>query len=199
MGKSMDKELQEIKKSLREMMQLDFIAPEEIPDIDLYMEQLTRFMDEHLGNNLRTEDDKVLTKAMINNYTKNHLLPAPTKKKYSRDHLILLIYIYYMKNVISIGDIQKLIDPLKNDMDSDKLFELYKKTFEMEKPQYFNIESSVAKAAQITDKKIPKEEDEYLNKIIFIFLLGYDIFSKKRLIEKLIDELSEEEKDDQCK
>ena len=195
----MDKELQEIKKSLREMMQLDFIAPEEIPDIDLYMEQLTRFMDEHLGNNLRTEDDKVLTKAMINNYTKNHLLPAPTKKKYSRDHLILLIYIYYMKNVISIGDIQKLIDPLKNDMDSDKLFELYKKTFEMEKPQYFNIESSVAKAAQITDKKIPKEEDEYLNKIIFIFLLGYDIFSKKRLIEKLIDELSEEEKDDQCK
>ena len=195
----MDKELQEIKKSLREMMQLDFIAPEEIPDIDLYMEQLTRFMDEHLGNNLRTEDDKVLTKAMINNYTKNHLLPAPTKKKYSRDHLILLIYIYYMKNVISIGDIQKLIDPLKNDMDSDKLFELYKKTFEMEKPQYFNIESSVAKAAQITDKKIPKEEDEYLNKIIFIFLLGYDIFSKNRLIEKLIDELSEEEKDDQCK
>ena len=195
----MDKELQEIKKSLREMMQLDFIAPEEIPDLDLYMEQLTRFMDEHLGNNLRTEDDKVLTKAMINNYTKNHLLPAPTKKKYSRDHLILLIYIYYMKNVISIGDIQKLIDPLKNDMDSEKLFELYKKTFEMEKPQYFNIESSVAKAAQITDRKIPKEEDEYLNKLIFIFLLGYDIFSKKRLIEKLIDELSEEEKDDQCK
>ena len=195
----MDKELQEIKKSLREMMQLDFIAPEEIPDIELYMEQLTKFMDEHLGNNLRDEDEKVLTKAMINNYSKNHLLPAPKKKKYSRDHLILLIYIYYMKNVISIGDIQRLMDPLKNDMDSEKLFELYKKTFEMEKPQYFNIESSVAKAAQITDRKIPKEEDEYLNKLIFIFLLGYDIFSKKRLIEKLIDELTEEEKDDQRK
>ena len=195
----MDKELQEIKKSLREMMQLDFIAPEEIPDIELYMEQLTRFMDEHLGNNLRDEDEKVLTKAMINNYSKNHLLPAPNKKKYSRDHLILLIYIYYMKNVISIGDIQRLMEPLKNDMDSEKLFELYKKTFEMEKPQYFNIESSVAKAAQITDRKIPKEEDEYLNKLIFIFLLGYDIFSKKRLIEKLIDELTEEEKDDQRK
>lgn len=195
----MDKELQEIKKSLREMMQLDFIAPEEIPEMELYMEQLTRFMDEHLGNNLREEDEKVLTKAMINNYSKNHLLPAPNKKKYSRDHLILLIYIYYMKNVISIGDIQRLMEPLKNDMDSEKLFELYKKTFEMEKPQYFNIESSVAKAAQITDRKIPKEEDEYLNKLIFIFLLGYDIFSKKRLIEKLIDELTEEEKDDQRK
>lgn len=195
----MDKELQEIKKSLREMMQLDFIAPEEIPDLELYMEQLTRFMNEHLGNNLRDEDEKVLTKAMINNYSKNHLLPAPNKKKYSRDHLILLIYIYYMKNVISIGDIQRLMEPLKNDMDSEKLFELYKKTFEMEKPQYFNIESSVAKAAQITDRKIPKEEDEYLNKLIFIFLLGYDIFSKKRLIEKLIDELTEEEKDDQRK
>ena len=83
--------------------------------------------------------------------------------------------------------------PLDEDMDDDKLFDLYKKTFEMEKPQYFNIESGVMKAAQIADKKIPKESDENLNKLIFIFLLGYDIFSKKRLIEKLIDELDRKE------
>ena len=78
---------------------------------------------------------------------------------------------------------------MDDDMDSEKLFDIYTKTFEMEKPQYFNIESSVVKAAQITEKKIPKEDDEYLNKMLFIFLLGYDIYSKKRLIEKLIEEL----------
>ena len=78
---------------------------------------------------------------------------------------------------------------MSEDMDSEKLFDVYTKTFEMEKQQYFNIESSVVKAAQITDKKIPMEDDEYLNKLLFIFLLGYDIFSKKRLIEKLIEEL----------
>ena len=135
-------------------------------------------------------EDKILTKAMINNYTKNKIVPPPEKKRYDRDHLILLIYIYYLKNVVSIEDIRKVMKPLMSeDMDSEKLFDVYTKTFEMEKQQYFNIESSVVKAAQITDKKIPMEDDEYLNKLLFIFLLGYDIFSKKRLIEKLIEEL----------
>ena len=95
-----------------------------------------------------------------------------------------------MKNVISIEDIRKLMKPLLDgSMYSDRLYEVYEKTFEMEKPEYFNIVSSTVKAAQITDKKIPKDEDEYLNKMLFIFLLGYDVYSKKRLIEKLIDEL----------
>ena len=186
----MDKEFVEFKKFMREKMKLDFIVPEDIPDMDLYMEQLTNFMNEHLKQNLREGEEMILTKAMINNYTKNKLLPPPEKKKYNRDHLILLIYIYYMKNVISIGDVKKLMKPLLDeDMSGEKLYELYEKTFEMEKPQYFNIENSVAKAAQITEKKLPKDDDEYLNKLIFIFLLGYDIFNKKRLIEKLIDEL----------
>ena len=98
----MDKKLLEQKKALRQLLKLDFVLPEDIPDIDLYMDQVTTFMDQHMKNNLRHDDDKTLTKTMINNYTKNHLLPAPEKKKYGREHLILLIYIYYLKNVISI-------------------------------------------------------------------------------------------------
>ncbi len=186
----MDEELLKLKKDIREKLKLDFISPDEIPDMELYMEQLTQFMNDALKENLHDEEDNILTKAMINNYTKNKLLPPPVKKKYNRQHLILLIYIYYMKNVISIGDIKKLMKPLLDeDMDGDRLFELYSKTFDLEKPEYFNIEASVVKASQITDKKLPKEEDEYLNKLVFIFLLGYDIFCKKRLIEKLINEL----------
>ena len=185
----MNKEHSELKKEIREKLKLDFVIPDDIPDMELYMEQLTGFMDEMLRSNTRGEDDKILTKAMINNYTKNGLLPPPEKKKYKRDHLIMLIYIYYMKNVLSINDIRKLVKPLlDDDVDSERLFEIYKKTFEMEKPEYFNIESSVIKAQQIVDKNIPKEEDEKLNRLIYIFLLGYDIFAKKRLIEKLIDE-----------
>ena len=42
-------------------------------DIDLYMDQVTTFMDEHLSDCKRREDDKILTKTMINNYTKNNL------------------------------------------------------------------------------------------------------------------------------
>ena len=186
----MEKELQELKKEIRKLMKLDFVHPEDIPDMEMYMEQVLEFMDKELSNNVRDEEEKTLTKAMINNYTKNKLLPPPVKKRYTRDHLIYLIYIYYMKGVMSISDVQKLMETLqKDDMTSEKLYSIYKKTFDMEKFQYFNVESSVAKSVAITEKRVPKDEDEQLNKMLYIFMLGYDIYSKKRLIEKLIDEM----------
>ncbi|MBP3813174.1 MAG: DUF1836 domain-containing protein, partial [Butyrivibrio sp.] len=65
---------------------IDTISVDEIPGIDLYMDQLTSFMDERLKKTTRhPESDKILTKTMINNYAKNDLLPPPVKKKYSRD------------------------------------------------------------------------------------------------------------------
>ena len=188
-----DKKFQELKKSIRELIKLDFITPDEIPGMELYMDQLTRYMDKHLGSTLRDESDKALTKTMINNYTKNKLIPPPEKKRYSRKHLILLIYIYYLKNVVSINDIRRILGPMtENDFAEDDVFEFYKSIFEMEKLQYFNTEAAVIKSSQIVDKKLQDDEDEYLKKMAFIYLLGYDIFMKKRLMEKLIDDLPEE-------
>ena len=81
----------EWRKYLRELLDSvqnpDYIRPQDIPNIDLYMDQVTTFMDEHLETTKRFEDDKLLTKTMINNYTKNNLLPNPNKKKYSREHM----------------------------------------------------------------------------------------------------------------
>ena len=88
---------------LKEWGKLDYILPKEVPEIELYMDQVTTFMEQKLKNNNRYEDDKTLTKTMINNYTKNHLLPPPVKKKYSKNHIYLLIYIYYLKNFLSIN------------------------------------------------------------------------------------------------
>ena len=174
------------------MIRLDFIVPEDIPAIELYVDQVTRFMDQHLSGNKRSEEDKILTKTMINNYTKNRLIPPPEMKRYSKEHIILLIYIYYLKNVLPIGDIQRLLGPMTTDFfDEEKMSEIYESIYELEKPQYFNIEASAAKAASLVEKKFPKDQDEYLNKVAYIYLLGYDMFSKKRLIEKLIDELPE--------
>ena len=61
---------------------LDHIHVDEIPQIDLYMDQVTTFMEKHLGELKRYPEDKVLTKTMINNYAKNNLLPSPLKKKH---------------------------------------------------------------------------------------------------------------------
>ena len=70
---------------------LDYIHSEDIPNIDLYMDQVTTFMEQHLAHSKRCPDDKVLTKTMINNYAKNDLLPPPLKKKYSREHMVMLL------------------------------------------------------------------------------------------------------------
>ena len=97
---------------LKRLAKLNYIKPGEVPNIDLYMDQVTTFMDEHLSDCKRREDDKILTKTMINNYTKNNLLPPPVKKKYSKEHLYVLTFIYYFKNLLSISDIQTLLNPL---------------------------------------------------------------------------------------
>ena len=77
---------------------IDYIRPDDIPDIELYMDQVTTFMDNRLKNAAcNPEVDKILTKTMINNYAKNDLLPPPVRKKYSREHMLLLIFIYYFK------------------------------------------------------------------------------------------------------
>ena len=114
---------------LESLSRIDYIKPENVPDIDLYMDQVTTFMDAELSSTKRYPEDKILTKTMINNYAKNHLLPPPQKKKYSREHMLLLIFIYYFKNILSIGDIQALLEPItekyfqkKQDFDLTRLY-----------------------------------------------------------------------------
>ena len=104
-----DRMLESILESLSKM---EYIKSSKIPDIDLYMDQVLTFMNGNLDNVKRYDSDKVMTKTMINNYAKNHLLPAPDKKKYTKEHMMVLMFIYYFKNVLSIGDIQSILNPL---------------------------------------------------------------------------------------
>lgn len=87
------------------------VKPEQIPDIDLYMDQVTTFMEEHLRDTKRHPDDKVLTKTMINNYAKNKLLPPPEKNVTPRSTMYMLIFIYYLKGFLPLTDIQAILNP----------------------------------------------------------------------------------------
>ena len=85
---------------------------DDLPNIDLYMDQVTTYLNNKFIATKRHENDKLLTKTMINNYAKSRLLPSPEKKKYSKDHIIILTMIYFFKNVISINDVTKILSPL---------------------------------------------------------------------------------------
>ena len=194
----------EFEKQLEEWMKLDYVLPEDLPNIELYMDQVTTFLEEQLQNTKRFEGDKIFTKTMINNYTKNHLLPPSNKKKYSRNHMILLIYIYYLKNFLSISDIKNLLDPLNEhfeDQDAKSSFyKIYDEIFHLEHNHNSSIKDSITeafdKAAETfsdLDDSIAKEK---LQQFAFITLLGYDIYLRKRVIEKMIDQLYQPEQPD---
>mgnify|MGYP002238356743 CR=1 FL=1 len=106
-------------------------------------------MDAQLASSRRFESDKVLTKTMINNYAKNKLLPPPVKKKYSPEHMMLLVFIYYFKNILSITDIQTLLAPI-----TDRYFgtesgfsikDIYDEIFQMEKEEIASVKEDLLK------------------------------------------------------
>jgi hypothetical protein len=179
---------------------LDYINPDEIPNIDLYMDQVTTFMDEHLKASKRRSEDKLLTKTMINNYTKNELLPPPNKKKYSKEHILLLIFIYYFKNILTISDIQQIFNPLTEKYygkDAEiGLEEIYKEVFSYEQDQMENMLKDVVrkfnKSRETFPNVVSEEEREFLNNFSFICMLSFEVYVKKQMIEKLIDEFIED-------
>ena len=185
-----------LKSILESLSRIDYIKSEDIPDIDLYMDQVTTFMDSHLAAARRYPEDKILTKTMINNYAKNNLLPPPLKKKYSKEHLLVMIFIYYFKGFLSITDIQDLLKPLTDryfqGTESFNIQSLYDEVFSMEKDQIDLLKSDITekfKRSQETFPEAAPEEKEFLQLFSFICLLSFDVYMKKQLIESLIDKL----------
>lgn len=189
---------QNLIKSITESLEgLDYIKLDEIPGIDLYMDQVTTLMDKKLRSVTRyPQEDKILTKTMINNYAKNDLLPPPIKKKYSKEHVLVLIFIYYFKSILSISDIQTLLRPI-----TDKYFqngkdfgikEIYEEVFRMEPNEIEVLKQDMMDKYEMAEKSfegVPEEEAEFLRQFSFICLLSYDVYIKKLIIEKMIDNM----------
>ena len=190
----MNKNITRRKKLLQIATSLSYIDPDEIPEIDLYMDQLTTFMEDKLNANKRSEDDKTMTKTMINNYTKNNLLPPPDKKRYSKDHLIMLLYIYYLKNFVSITDIQTLLAPMNNNdcyngESPVNIEEVYRKLFNYEIDNYNDIIKSILSTYDKASDMYDPETDAYLHDMCMVSMLSVDVYVKKKCIEHLIDDM----------
>lgn len=186
-------------KILTQIATTDQIRPSKVPDIDLYMDQVTHFMDEHLKESKRYDDDKILTKTMINNYAKNKLLPPPDKKRYSREHMYVLLFIYYFKGFLSLTDIQALLGPITdrffNNKEGFNIKDIYEEIYSLSEDQVARsareiMNSFHTAAHSFTDA--PEEDQDFLQLFSFICLLGFDIYLKKEVIEKMIDSFSKQ-------
>ena len=188
--KTNDERIQDI---LNHLDTLSYIRPEAIPGIDLYMDQVTTFMDEHLKDTKRYPEDKVLTKTMINNYAKNNLLPAPNKKKYSKEHILLLIFIYYFKNILSINDIEELFRPITTGhfarKDDLPLEDIYREISSLESKEMEHLREDVKAKYEraggtFTDDSLAEEDREYLQLFSFICELSFDVYLKKQMVNR---------------
>lgn len=190
----------ELLQSLIEYLDsLTTIIPEEIPEIDLYMDQVTTFMDTHLASTKRIREEKILTKTMINNYAKNNLLPPPEKKKYSKNHILMLILIYYFKNILTFNDIEQIFAKIgKNHFapgSMPEMTEVYTVIQGLEDKLRESLKSDLTtkfELASVTFKDAKEDDQEYLRLFAFICELAFDVYVKKQMLEMMAMQLTKE-------
>ena len=170
----------------------------DIPDMDLYMEQLTNFIDANLEGLKRNENDKLLTKTMINSYTKDGILMPPKNgKKYTTYHVISLLLIYHLKQILSISDIQTLFKSVLNDITTadddtiplDVIYSIFLKMKNIELTNYCDICGDKIDLIKNEINKLdaPDQDKDIAEKFLIIVSLVAQAEANKRLAEKLID------------
>ena len=186
---------------IQSLSQIDHIKPSDYPNIDLYMDQVTTFMSANLSNTKTNPEDKILTKTMINNYAKDDLLPAPIKKKYSKDHMIVLTFIYYLKNFLPISDIHNILNPLTERFFNQEgacasMDEIYEEIYGIIKNELHLASDDVSqkiKTAELSFSEIDNTEDkDFLQTFSLICMLSYDVFLKKQMISSLVNKITTE-------
>ncbi|OPL09603.1 MAG: hypothetical protein AVO33_06220 [delta proteobacterium ML8_F1] len=142
-----------------------------IPDIGLYMDQVLSFLERELGVFYKDSRENILTKSMVNNYVKAGILQKPARKKYDQVHLSKMIMIYFLKNIISMEEIQ----PLVNHGDSpETLYETFRKI-------HCGIYENTSAPLESIEKKPTSLE------VVFYLILQADI--NKRMAKELIKSL----------
>ncbi|MBR1622929.1 MAG: DUF1836 domain-containing protein [Pseudobutyrivibrio sp.] len=191
----MDTSRKKLNDILHTLAEIDYVHPEDIPNIDLYMDQVLTFLDQELGTVREATEDKAMTKTMINNYTKNQILPSPEKKKYSRDHMLNLIFIYYLKNFLSMKDIKKILDPINEKYfegeDSLRFFDIYSAMVGYEQKVAKDVIKDIIRKYNVSRDAFNDQDDEsrkILQDFTFICELAFDIFVKKMMIEQFISD-----------
>ena len=174
------------------------IRLDEVPEIDLYMDQVIQLFESKLNNQKRNNDEKILTKTMINNYAKGKLLLPIKNKKYSKEHIILMSLIYNLKGALSINDIKSSLDKIisKSEEDNYPLRELYSSFLEECSNDENNFKRDVTTKfediSNIVDRN-DKLDGDFEKKFLVLCSLVNMSNMYRRMSEKLIDEFFTEQ------
>lgn len=192
----MEFDINKLSSLIEEISSYEDIELSDIPNLDLYMDQVITLFDSKLSHLRRNEDDKILTKTMINNYTKAKILMPSTKKKYSKDHIILLILIYYLKQNLSISDVSLLFKDMIKTVESTKnesleIEKIYQSFLHVKKADSSTLQEDLNKKVDLVlqnTKDLSSKNLEFSQMLITVLTLINQANTYKRLSEKIIDD-----------
>ena len=167
---------------------------DDFPEIDLYMDQVIQLFENKLSYTKRNEEDKILTKTMINNYAKGNLLMKIKNKKYTKEHMILIGLIYNLKGALSLTDIKTIFDPIIESFSKDEdypLYDVYEAFLKIYDSNLENLSTSskdIYSHVQELIKKSNGKLGDFEEK--FLLVCAYVSMSNlyRRMSEKIIDE-----------
>ncbi len=116
------------KNDLREwathISEVEMIPWDSFPELDLYMDQVITMMNRQLEP-LYVDSDRPLTPSMINNYVKDGVMPRPSHKKYTREHLTVLSLICMLKPEFTLPEIRELVTALSGFYPTEELYRAF--------------------------------------------------------------------------
>jgi hypothetical protein len=168
---------------------LNQIDETNVPNINLYMDQVLSFINDNLEDYTNNPKDKILTKSMINNYVKHEIIPKPENKKYYPQHIISLIYIFYLKQILPLEDVKIIMNRYEEKHFNESINELYKVFLSSEREEVLKLKNDLEDLAKnIYEDCKDFDDDEII--FLFIMLLSSRANTYKVIIEKLTDRLS---------
>lgn len=185
----------EIVGEAKRISEIDLVDPRDIPKIDLYMEQVTSFLEQEIGDSLRFHDECVFTGTMINNYTKAGVLPRPENKRYSRRHILTLIFIFLLKQNLSMPEIKNFTSFIEDTEKLDTMYELYRDLLGDCAVDYVKF---ISDKLNLIDKKFKERgvDDEEMKALLFISLISFDATVSTKLSNKVLAMLNEKREQD---
>jgi len=124
---------------------------EEIPNVGLYLEQVTKYIEEYLA----PIENLTITASMISNYVKKGLVANPVKKQYNREQIAYLIFIAAAKSVLSLDDISLFLEMQKQTYATKKAYDYFCMEFENVIQYIFGLKDSLENVGiEQSDEKI---------------------------------------------
>lgn len=156
------------------------IMPADVPQLDLYMDQVLSLFDQHLSADKRNPSDKLLTKTMVNNYVKEGLMTPVRGKKYTRQQIMQLLCVYHLKQNLRLSDVKALTG--RNDVDFGAC---YAHLLEDKK----KIRESVP---AMLDAFLPYDSEDPNGRLILCLALSEIASYLRRLCEGVVDAIDEQ-------